>query len=94
LAFDREVITEESVQKINKDPSKSYIEVTPLSVTGYVTVLDDTGLTARQSAAVKAAAGIIGVLGTLLGYPLWKRYFESRARKTAGGQSTRRRRRR
>jgi hypothetical protein len=33
-------------------------------------------LTAKQDAWLKAIAAVMGLIGTILGYPLFKRYFD------------------
>jgi hypothetical protein len=91
VSFDREVITQDSVDKLSRDPRRSNVEATTKSVTAYVTVVDDLGLTARESAWLKAIAAVAAALGTVLGYPLWKRYFEPN-KKTAENPAKKKRR--
>src|SRR5258708_21628441 len=41
-----------------------------------IQVLTSLGLTAAQEAWLKAAGAVVGLLGTILGYPFWKRHFD------------------
>jgi hypothetical protein len=48
------------------------------SMIAFVTVVDELGLTAAQFAWLRAIGAILGIIGTILAYPMWKRYFEGK----------------
>ena len=41
-----------------------------------IEVLNELGLSDRQDALLKALGAVLATLGTVLGYPLWKRYLD------------------
>lgn len=54
------------------------LELDSNSVIAYITVLTDLDLTATQDAILKIVGATIGILGTILGYPFLKRYFDTK----------------
>jgi len=48
----------------------------------FINVVNELGLTSAQDAWIKALGAIIGVLGTALSYPIFKRYFERKEQPT------------
>jgi hypothetical protein len=80
LQFDRNLISSRSVEYLKQerklDPA---MRVSGDSVICSVRVLTSLGLTAGQDAWLKAVGALCGLIGTLLGYPFWKRYLEGRS---------------
>jgi len=80
LQFDRSVISPRSVEYLRRarklDPA---MRISNDSVICNVQILTSLGLTAGQDAWLKAAGAVFGLVGTILGYPFWKRYLEGQS---------------
>ena len=73
LRFDPEV-----EYKIDESRRPFDFQVSSKSIIAYVTVLTDLNLTSTQDAMMKVFGAVIGIVGTILGYPFLKRYFEKK----------------
>lgn len=57
------------------------------SIVALITVLTDLGITSRESAILKAVGVLLGVIGTIVSYPLWKMIFGRKLTRSARRKS-------
>ena len=75
LQFDADVFATESREKYTLE--KNGMRIGERSVESRVEVLTSLGLTAFLDSLVKVVGAILGVLGTVLMYPFWKKFIQS-----------------
>jgi hypothetical protein len=85
IEFDKPVISLRSIKKINEaKEGHNFINISETSLVSPITVLNTLGLTATQDAIFKAVGAVLAILGTILGYPFWKRFISEGSFKKAG----------